>query len=64
MTKKRANAKVRNPEDVEITITATMSVKLWEEVVEKLKGTPYWYCTLIRNLVGKVRATLYEEVEP
>ena len=49
----KGTAKIENPEDVNITIEATMTMREWKEVAEHLRGFSYNFSRLIRVIVER-----------
>jgi hypothetical protein len=55
-------AKITHPEVCQVTVTTTMSMKEWKMVRDKLNQAPYWYWSLLNDLINKMEATIFGEV--
>ena len=60
-----ATAKVKDPGEVKVTMTITMTVGSWKAIRDELssKYLPNKFREKIRHLIDKVERTLYDESE-
>lgn len=60
-----ARMKIEKPDDVEVTLTVTMSAKKWCELRDQLKSEwPSWeLSSAISNMLGNVRKIVWDESE-
>lgn len=56
-------ANITYPDICQVTITTTMSMKEWKEVRDKLNQSPFWYWSLLNDLIHKMETTVYGEVD-
>jgi hypothetical protein len=62
----RIDAEVQNPDEMQIRVTLTMSLKEWQSVRDALKDETWWPCgrvgAAIAETLRKVTATVTEIV--
>lgn len=61
----RARMKLENPNEIEVTLTVTMTAKKWCELRDQLETKwPSWeLSSAITNLLGNVRKIVWDENE-